>query len=130
MQGAAQAVAQTVEAVVEAPVIVVPPKVPAEPAKPAQVGDLNIAPNTTAAEDLVKAGQRHINRVWEYTQAGVALMVTGGTLFVAGKLALADNADTAAFLLLSNVFFMVMGMYFQRTNHTKQSFGPKDHDGR
>lgn len=96
--------------------MVVPPVDKAEQAK---VGDLNIPPNTTAAQDAVSAGQRHINRVWEYTQAGVALMVTAGTLFVAGKLALADKPDTAAFLLLSNVFFMVMGMYFQRTNHVK-----------
>lgn len=88
--------------------------------EPAKVGDTNIAPTTTAAQDLETGGQRHINRVWEYTQAAVAIMVTGATLGVAGRLALSkEESGTAAFLLLSNVFFMVMGMYFQRTNHTR-----------
>lgn len=86
---------------------------------PPKVGDKNIAPTTSAEQDLGTAGQRHINRVWEYTQACVAILVTMATLGVAGRLALDKEGGTAAFLLLSNVFFMVMGMYFQRTNHTK-----------
>lgn len=99
-------------------------KVPALP----KVGDENIAPTTTAAEDKTTEGQRHINRVWEYTQACVAILVTAATLFVAGRLAFEKEGGTAAFLLLSNVFFMVMGMYFQRTNHTKTG-GVEKHRG-
>lgn len=88
--------------------------------EPPKVGDKNIAPTTTAAQDLETGGQRHINRIWEYTQAAVAVMVTVATLGIAGTLAVSGKEGSAAFLLLSNVFFMVMGMYFQRTNHTKQ----------
>lgn len=116
------------------PIIVTAPATiiatPPPPESLPKVGDKNTAPTTTAAEDLLTQGQRHINRVWEYTQAGVALLVTSATLFVAGKLALSEQPDTAAFLLLSNVFFMVMGMYFQRTNHQKQAGVQKGDIGR
>jgi hypothetical protein len=84
----------------------------------AQVGDKNIAPTTTAAEDATKYGQRRINLIWEVTQACVAIGVTFTTLFVAGSMAIKGN-DHGAFLLLSNVFFLVVGTYFQRTNHQR-----------
>ena len=86
---------------------------------PAQVGDKNVAPTTTAAADLVVAGQRRINLVWEFTQAIVAISVTGSTLYVAGTMAVRGQGNDGAFLLLSNVFFLVIGQYFSRTNHTK-----------
>lgn len=91
-----------------------------EKSKPPQVGDLNKAPTTTAAEDLVTHGQRKINLIWEITQAIIAVMVTGATLWVSSNLALKDNPETAAFLLLSNSFFLVVTAYLVRTNHTKQ----------
>lgn len=112
-----------IEATVEAPVRVVPPTTAAEPAK---VGDVNIAPKTTAAEDLVTAGQRRVNILWEVTQAIVALMVTAATLWVAGTLALQGNGDMAAFLLLSNAFFVVISTYLTRTNHTKTGGVPDE----
>lgn len=96
--------------------------------KPAQVGDVNKAPETTAAEDLVVAGQRRINLIWEVTQSVVALLVTASTLYVSCRLAIADQAGSGAFLLLSNVFFLVLGTYFQRTNHQKIG-GVKEGDG-
>ena len=64
-------------------------------------------------------GQRHINLVWELTQAIIALSVTTITLYTASKLALFRPAETAAFLLLSNAFFLVIGFYFGRTNHQR-----------
>lgn len=89
------------------------------PAKPAQVGDKNIAPQTTAEQDTMTAGQRRVNLIWECTQALVALIVTVFTLWVAARLAIKAEGDAAAFLLLSNVFFMVVSTYFARTNHTR-----------
>lgn len=97
---------------------------------PAQVGDKNVAPTTTAAMDLVTAGQRRINVIWEVTQAGVALIVTSFTLYVAAKLATAEKGNEAAFLLLSNVFFMVVSTYFARTNHTRTGGVKTGDDGR
>jgi hypothetical protein len=78
---------------------------------------------TTPGQDetaLRSAGQRNINRVWEYTQAVIAVAVTVTTLCVCGYMA-AARSETSAFMLLSNVFFLVVGTYFQRTNHTKSS---------
>lgn len=86
---------------------------------PAQVGDVNIAPTTTAAGDLVTAGQRKINLIWETTQAIIAVLVTAATLWVSAQLALRDSPETAAFLLLSNAFFLVVTAYVVRTNHSK-----------
>lgn len=76
---------------------------------------------TTAATEQSRktSGQRRINLIWETTQAIIALGVTGGTLYVAARLALRQQAEVGAFLLLSNAFFLVIGFYFSRTNHTK-----------
>ena len=78
------------------------------------------APQTTAEENRKTAGHRRINAIWEITQAVVALAVTLQTLRVAGALAMQDSQETAAFLLLSNAFFLVIGFYFGRTNHQRQ----------
>lgn len=77
------------------------------------------APTTTEEEDRATVGQRRINLIWEVTQGAIAILVTASTLYVAGKLALQGNGETAAFLLLSNVFFVVISTYIQRTNHQK-----------
>jgi hypothetical protein len=79
-------------------------------------------PASTAATDaaiLRTAGQRRINVIWEMTQALIAVTVTWSTLYVAAMLALKDAGQTAAFLLLSNAFFLVIGFYFGRTNHQR-----------
>lgn len=78
-----------------------------------------LAPDTTAEQDLKTHGQRRINLIWEVTQAAIALAVTTSTLYVAAKLAVLRPAETAAFLLLSNAFFLVIGFYFGRTNHAR-----------
>jgi hypothetical protein len=64
-------------------------------------------------------GQRRVNLLWEATQSVIALSVTTATLYTATNLALQDQTETAAFLLLSNGFFLVIGFYFGRTNHAR-----------
>ena len=70
-------------------------------------------------EELRTRGQRRINIIWEVTQALIALGVSLQTLRVSGTLASNEKPDTAAFLLLSNAFFLVVGFYFGRTNHQR-----------
>ena len=77
-------------------------------------------PRTTSEDDRKSAGQRRVNIIWEVTQAFIALAVTLATLYVASRLAVTGGADMAAFLLLSNAFFLVIGFYFGRTNHSRQ----------
>lgn len=76
-------------------------------------------PTTTAEQDRTTAGQRGINFVWELTQAAIALAVTGTTLYGSAVLVVRGEGETAAFLLLSNAFFLVIGFYFGRTNHAR-----------
>lgn len=81
----------------------------------------SVAPTTTSEQDLVTAGQRRVNIIWEVTQAVIAVMVTGAVLAIAGMMILntRQDDDAQAFLLLSNAFFMIVTFYYQRTNHTK-----------
>lgn len=86
--------------------------------------DGGVKPTAQQSETTLRTeGQRRINLVWEVTQAVVTVMVVGATLFIAGKLALAEGSNagdrSAAFLLLSNGFFMIVTAYYQRTNHTR-----------
>lgn len=102
---------------------------PSQTAKPAQVGDLNIAPKTTAEQDTSTRGQRRVNLIWETMQALIAGSVVGCALFVSGRLALMviipeatkEQAATAstAFMLISNMVSLIIGFYFGRTNHTR-----------
>jgi len=80
-----------------------------------------MAPNTTAQQDLTLLGQRHINVMWERTQQVIAISVTLVTLGMCIYIAVfgQPSAAQSAFSLLSNVFFLIVGTYFQRTNHTK-----------
>lgn len=75
-------------------------------------------PDTTVEQDKHSFAQRKINYIWEYTQAIVAVSVTLSTLYVSAKLS-TEGSNTAAFLLLSNAFFLVIGFYFGRTNHSR-----------
>ena len=70
-------------------------------------------------QGLKTQGQRRVNLLWEATQSLIAVSVTFQTLRVSASLAIKDQADTAAFLLLSNAFFLVIGFYFGRTNHQR-----------
>lgn len=89
-----------------------------------------VARERAAELDRVTHGQRRINLVWELTQALIALAVTLTTLYVSAALAVKDDAQTAAFLLLSNAFFLVIGFYFGRTNHTRTGGVGQAQDGR
>lgn len=69
------------------------------------------APVTTAEEDRKTQGQRNINLIWEVTQALVAVMVTGATIYSA----LSGRES----LILGNAFTLIIALYFVRQNHTK-----------
>ena len=81
--------------------------------------ELPLPSTTTSEQDRHTLGQRRVNIIWELTQALIAVAVTGATLYVAGNLAMREQGQTAAFLLLSNAFFLVIGFYFGRTNHQR-----------
>ena len=77
---------------------------------------------TTHEEDRTTAGQRRVNMIWELTQAVIAVCVTTAATAVAAYRATHAEPiapDGAALQLLSNAFFLIVGFYFSRTNHTK-----------
>lgn len=67
-------------------------------------------PTTTAQEDLTTSGQRRINLIWEVTQAVIAVLVTGSIVYTAIR----GISSTE----LTNAFFLIIGFYFSRTNHS------------
>lgn len=75
--------------------------------------------SATKELSLTKVGQRRINMIWEVTQSFIALGVTTATLYASSALVLRGDKGEAAFLLLSNSFFLVIGFYFGRTNHQR-----------
>lgn len=80
--------------------------------------------DTTLEEDRHSAGQRSINRLWEFTQAAIALAITTVALWVAAYTALRKpTADTqvqvAASVFIYGVANLVIGFYFGRTNHQR-----------
>lgn len=80
-----------------------------------------LPPKTTAQQDLTTAGQRVINLKWESTQQIIAVMVTAIVLINCSYIVYSGSIDLkqAAFIFLTNIAFLVVGTYFQRTNHTK-----------
>jgi hypothetical protein len=98
------------------------------------VAEPSLTPTSTIEEDLHSASQRSeaeltslghrlTNRVWEYTQATVATIVTIGVVGISAYMVVYGETQLklAAFLLLSQVFTQVVTEYFRRTNHTKSS---------
>lgn len=89
----------------------------------------SLPPDTTREQDRKTEGQRHINRVWELTQAAITCTVIGTAMFVSARIALlVVNPDVSerstalaitAFVLISNATFLVLGFYFGRTNHQR-----------
>lgn len=69
----------------------------------------SLPPTTTVQDDKVKAGQRRVNILWECTQAIIAIMITVAIIYIAIKGV--KNED------LTNAFFLIVSMYFVRTNH-------------
>lgn len=113
----------------DVPIITAPALVKAPDGEPAKIGDKNIAPTTTAAEDLTKAGQHEINLVWEKTQMKIALSVIWASLAVSGALAVmgkhlgTPDLQLAAVVFLFGVANLVTGFYFGRTNHERSAGG-------
>lgn len=91
---------------------------------------VTLPPNTTEADDRVTAGQRHISRVWEYTQAAIAFIVTIATVYVLSSLALSTNEPFPNSLLMAGQLVvmdtLILTFYYARTNHTREGgVGPK-----
>lgn len=87
-------------------------------------------PTTTSEQDLRTAGQRRVNLIWEYSQAGIALLVVVANVLYAFVQTLIPGAATLAAAsgqsgLLSNAFFLVIGFYFGRTNHARIGDDPR-----
>ena len=91
------------------PLAVTVEKPPLPPPMVTPEGKITLPPTTTEEGDRVTSGQRHINRVWEYTQAAIALMITGAIVYTSIMGIASDN--------LSNGFFLIIGFYFGRLNH-------------
>lgn len=70
----------------------------------------HIPPTTTNEENMNTAGQRRINLIWEFTQAAIAISITWAVIYTALKDLKSD--------VLTNAFFLIVSMYFVRTNHT------------
>lgn len=80
-----------------------------------------LPPKTTAQEDITTYGQRRINLIWECTQAAVAITVTLAMV----STAFTNNKNDT----LTNAFFLIVGFYFSRTNHTQVGgIGPKPNE--
>lgn len=89
-----------------------------------------LTPTTTAQQDMVKAGQRRINLIWEQTQAKIAMisiigwvilstLVVGAMLFLHRDINAAKMAVvTAALSSISLTVGIIIGFYFSRTNHS------------
>lgn len=71
---------------------------------------VSLPPTTTEQEDIVTLGQRRVNLIWESTQATIALAVTVALVYVSIK-----GIDSEE---LKNAFFLIIGFYFSRTNHS------------
>lgn len=108
--------------------------------EPPKVGDKNIAPNTTAADDLRTQAQRWTNKVWELVQAIIALSVIMAALVVNGRVAwmvIEGNATEGQIAASAssnqniNLFAgLIIGFYFGRVNHQKEAGVQKGDIGR
>lgn len=61
--------------------------------------------------DLMTAGQRRINLLWESTQAVITVLITGAAIYCA----IIDQQSD----VLNYAFIAVISTYYARTNHTK-----------
>lgn len=69
-------------------------------------------PKSTAEEDRKSLGQRHINLIWESTQAIIAISITASIIYVE---AITGRHSEG----LSNAFTAIIMVYFIRMNHVK-----------
>lgn len=73
--------------------------------------------NTTAQEDLITAGQRRVNLIWEYTQSFVTVTVVLANMVVAVVNAINRAGVSEHPAILSSSLFLILGFYYSRTNH-------------
>jgi hypothetical protein len=69
----------------------------------------SVAPTTTSQQDMVTAGQRRVNLIWESTQSIIAVGITLAVIYCAVNKITSQE--------LTNAFFLIIGFYFSRTNH-------------
>jgi hypothetical protein len=55
------------------------------------------------------AGQRRINMIWEFTQGIIAVAITAAKIYCS-----INRIESPE---LTNAFFLIVSMYFVRTNH-------------
>lgn len=77
--------------------ITAPPAMPATPAQEAETS-------------LTTKGQRKVNLIWEVTQGIIAVSITGAVTYI--------EVNQIPSSVLQNAFFLIVSMYFIRTNHT------------
>lgn len=92
-----------------------------------------LSPTTTEEGDRVTAGQRHISRVWEYSQAFIAIAVTATTVYVLAAIATSEQEigvnQASAVGHLVVMATLILTFYFARTNHVAVGgVGPKPTD--
>lgn len=106
----------------------------AAPARDAPIitasGLLSMPPTTTEQEDIVSAGQRTVNLIWENTQSRIALLVVVAGVFVNSVVVLfiigVNREVSVTQLSLISICLqfinltvgIVIGFYFSRTNHS------------
>lgn len=81
------------------------------PPRQNQRADPSVPAKTTFQQDLITAGQRRINVIWEITQATVTVLITLAAIYcgVAGV-----KSE-----VLNFAFIAIISTYYARTNHTK-----------
>lgn len=80
----------------------------------------NVPASTTSEQDRRTYAQRTVSFIWEATQAIVAVTITFAMIYAA-----LNKIESAP---LTNSFFLIVGFYFSRTNHTK--VGTVGYEGR
>lgn len=75
-----------------------------------------LQPTTTEQQDLIVAGQRKVNLIWEYTQAFIAIIVVMANMIAAVYNVFKDKTVDVP-MILSSALFLIIGFYFSRTNH-------------
>jgi|ERR1700723_378166 len=89
----------------------------------------SLPPNTTSQQDMVTAGQRRVNLIWEVTQALIAVTVVVSTMG-ASIWGFVSKYTEQVPTVFSLAFGTVVGFYFGRTNHEKTGgvgARPQDH---
>jgi hypothetical protein len=94
-----------------------------------QTANIPLPSVTTAQQNLTYEGQRKINAIWEYTQASIALLLVGAAVVCGIKICFDPSPGREIPTILSTLGGMVVGSYFQRTNHTAiGGIGPRPSD--